>query len=90
MNLLVQISKDELKDLLTDIIKDCVATAEFGVSKSDSPDGILLTVQEASNSLRVSRATLYKLIKGSKIQTIKIGRKRFIKEAEIVNLKNVQ
>ncbi|TWP46015.1 helix-turn-helix domain-containing protein [Lentzea tibetensis] len=43
----------------------------------------LLTVREACEALRISRWTLYDLIRSRAIETIKIGRSRRIPQASI-------
>ena len=44
---------------------------------------IVLTVPEASNMLRVSKWTLYQLIRSRQLDTIKIGRRRVVPVAAI-------
>ncbi|MDA0632278.1 helix-turn-helix domain-containing protein [Nonomuraea sp. MCN248] len=39
---------------------------------------VVLTVDEAAQRLRVSRWTLYTLIRSNQLQTIKIGRRRLV------------
>ncbi|MEW9549699.1 helix-turn-helix domain-containing protein [Nonomuraea sp. NPDC050783] len=39
---------------------------------------LVLTVDEAANRLRVSRWTLYTLIRSNQLRTIKIGRRRLV------------
>jgi excisionase family DNA binding protein len=46
--------------------------------RQESPEGHLLTVQEAANWLRVSRWSVYSLIHSNQLQTIKIGRRRLV------------
>ncbi|MFC5813624.1 MULTISPECIES: helix-turn-helix domain-containing protein [Nonomuraea] len=41
-------------------------------------DDLVLTVDEAAQRLRVSRWTLYTLIRSNQLQTIKIGRRRLV------------
>ena len=38
----------------------------------------LLTVQEAADRLRVSRWSLYNLIRANQLRTVKIGRRRLV------------
>jgi excisionase family DNA binding protein len=46
--------------------------------------GNLLTVDEAAEYLRVSRWTVYNLIRSNQLRTIKIGRRRLIAIAALV------
>ena len=39
---------------------------------------LLLTVDEAAERLRVSRWTLYNLIRSNQLRTVKIGRRRLV------------
>jgi excisionase family DNA binding protein len=39
---------------------------------------LLLTVDEATERLRVSRWTLYNLIRSNQLRTVKIGRRRLV------------
>lgn len=39
---------------------------------------LLMTVQEASDALQISRWQLYQLINQRRLNTVKIGRRRFI------------
>ncbi|GLW25295.1 MULTISPECIES: helix-turn-helix domain-containing protein [Microbispora] len=41
-------------------------------------DDLVLTVDEAAERLRVSRWTLYTLIRSNQLKTIKIGRRRLV------------
>lgn len=45
---------------------------------SESPEGHLLTMQEAADWLRVSRWTVYSLVHSNQLRTIKIGRRRLV------------
>ncbi len=47
-------------------------------ARADQPRPIVLTVKEACQVLRISRWTLYDLIRARSIETIKIGRSRRI------------
>jgi excisionase family DNA binding protein len=44
----------------------------------DARQDYLLTVQEAADRLRVSRWSLYNLIRANQLRTVKIGRRRLI------------
>lgn len=44
---------------------------------------LMLTVREAASALRVSVTTFYGLISSGQIRTIKIGKSRRVKRAEI-------
>ncbi|MEU7986674.1 helix-turn-helix domain-containing protein [Streptosporangium canum] len=41
-------------------------------------DDIVITVEEAAQKLRISRWTLYTLIRSNQLKTIKIGRRRLV------------
>ncbi|MFF5250208.1 helix-turn-helix domain-containing protein [Streptosporangium sp. NPDC000095] len=41
-------------------------------------DDLVITVDEAAQKLRVSRWTLYTLIRSNQLRTIKIGRRRLV------------
>ena len=43
----------------------------------------LLTVDEAAEQLRVSRWTVYNLIRSNQLHTIKIGRRRLVEPAAL-------
>jgi excisionase family DNA binding protein len=43
----------------------------------------LHTVKEACETLKVSRAKLYLLIKGEELKSVKIGKKTLFKESEL-------
>lgn len=44
---------------------------------------LLLTMQEASDALRISRWQLYQLINRRRLKTIRISRRRFIVPADL-------
>jgi excisionase family DNA binding protein len=44
----------------------------------------LLTVDEAAEQLRVSRWTVYNLIRSNQLRTVKIGRRRLVTPAALV------
>jgi excisionase family DNA binding protein len=44
---------------------------------------LVLTVDEAAERLRVSRWTLYNLIRSNKLHTVKIGRRRLVPAAAL-------
>ena len=46
----------------------------------------LLTVKEASATLRISRWKLYDLIRSGRIDTIRIGRRRFVPVDALIKL----
>ncbi|MEU0485639.1 helix-turn-helix domain-containing protein [Streptosporangium sp. G11] len=41
-------------------------------------DDLVITVEEAAQKLRISRWTLYTLIRSNQLRTIKIGRRRLV------------
>jgi excisionase family DNA binding protein len=43
----------------------------------------LLTVDEAADQLRVSRWTVYNLIRSNQLRTVKIGRRRLVTPAAL-------
>lgn len=45
----------------------------------------LLTVQEAADRLRVSRWSVYNLIRSNQLRTIKIGRRRLVTPAALAD-----
>ncbi len=50
---------------------------------TSSPIGMLLTVPEASDRLRISRWSVYDLIHKRELLSVKIGRRRFIPAIEL-------
>ena len=46
-------------------------------------DGYLLTIDEAAERLRVSRWSVYNLIRGHQLRTVKIGRRRLVTPAAL-------
>ena len=44
---------------------------------------LLLTVEQAAQSLQISRASIYPLLQRGEIQSIKIGRRRLIPPASL-------
>ena len=49
----------------------------------DAPTEYLFTVQEAADRLRVSRWSVYNLIRSNQLRTIKIGRRRLVTPAAL-------
>jgi excisionase family DNA binding protein len=49
----------------------------------DARQDYLLTVQEAADRLRVSRWSLYNLIRANQLRTVKIGRRRLVTPAAL-------
>jgi excisionase family DNA binding protein len=47
------------------------------------PTEFLLTVQEAADRLRVSRWSVYNLIRSNQLRTVKIGRRRLVTPAAL-------
>lgn len=47
---------------------------------------IVLTVQEACLVLRVSKGMLYKLIRAGHLETVRMGRRRYVPSASIQSL----
>lgn len=45
--------------------------------------GRLLTVEEAADQLRISRWSVYNLIRGNQLRTVKIGRRRLVTPAAL-------
>jgi excisionase family DNA binding protein len=48
-----------------------------------APADYLLTVQEAAERLRVSRWSVYNLIRANQLHTIKLGRRRLVSPAAL-------
>jgi excisionase family DNA binding protein len=53
-------------------------------SAGGNPPAVLLTVPEAMAALRLSRATLYELIRTREIRTVKVGRCRRVPAVALV------
>ena len=53
---------------------------------NDAGPPLLLTVAEASAALRISRWSLYQLIRSGQLKTIKIGRRRVIPASALAAL----
>jgi excisionase family DNA binding protein len=49
----------------------------------DSAADHLLTIDEAADRLRVSRWSVYNLIRANQLRTVKIGRRRLVTEAAL-------
>jgi excisionase family DNA binding protein len=49
----------------------------------DARQDYLLTVQEAADRLRISRWSLYNLIRAKQLRTVKIGRRRLVTSAAL-------
>jgi excisionase family DNA binding protein len=49
----------------------------------NKPNEYLLTVQEAADRLRVSRWSVYNLIRSKQLRTVKIGRRRLVTPAAL-------
>lgn len=49
----------------------------------DARQDYLLTVQEAADRLRVSRWSLYNLIRSNQLRTVRIGRRRLVTPAAL-------
>ena len=49
----------------------------------DMPLEYLLTIQEAADRLRVSRWSVYNLIRSNQLRTVKIGRRRLVTPAAL-------
>lgn len=47
---------------------------------------IMLTVPEACLMLRISRSMLYQLIRAGKLETVRLGRRRYVHSASIRQL----
>ena len=47
--------------------------------------GRLLTVEEAADQLRISRWSVYNLIRANQLRTIRIGRRRLVTPAALID-----
>lgn len=47
-------------------------------NREASPDEYLLTIQEAADRLRISKWSVYNLIRARKLHTVTIGRRRLV------------
>ena len=52
-------------------------------ARADPAADHLLTVQEAADRLRISRWSVYNLIRAKQLRTIKIGRRRLVTPAAL-------
>jgi excisionase family DNA binding protein len=53
-------------------------TAALNIATDENPAGILLTVEEAAERLRIGRTLMYSLIKTGEIESVPVGRLRRI------------
>ena len=53
------------------------------ISSSNDTAVVLLTVQEAADRLRVSRWSVYNLIRANQLRTVRIGRRRLVTPAAL-------
>ena len=51
----------------------------------DLAAGRLLTVQEAADQLRISRWSVYNLIRANELRTVRIGRRRLVTPAALAD-----
>jgi len=65
----------------------CFGKREGGViaAETESAAARLVTVQEAAEQLRISRWSVYNLIRANQLRTIKIGRRRLITPAALAD-----
>ena len=57
----------------------------MNVPRQEIPPDYLLTVQEAADRLRVSRWSVYNLIRANQLHTVKIGRRRLVSPAALAD-----
>jgi excisionase family DNA binding protein len=55
-----------------------MATANYAGNNPGRPLPRLLSIKQATFELGISRTSLYELIAGQKLRTVKIGRRRFL------------
>jgi excisionase family DNA binding protein len=53
--------------------------------QGSSPNSAVLTAREACEYLRISKWTLYKLIRGCQIKAMKIGNRRLVRRKSLEN-----
>ena len=79
-----------LKELLEPIIDDCITRAMnkyINELRYDRPiNENILGMKEASEYLKISKATMYNLTMGRQIPYYKMGRRNFFKKEELMRL----
>jgi excisionase family DNA binding protein len=72
---LLLISRDELEQILTDIIRKEIRNISFSKKEISSEDDDLISFKEARRLLKISAPTLYKHMKNGEVPFRKIGRR---------------
>jgi excisionase family DNA binding protein len=63
------------------VLRDALDDGKSAAASSSA----MLTVDEACQYLRISKWTLYRLIQGNKVKTIKIGSRRLIRRQSVLD-----
>lgn len=69
------ISRDELEQILTDIIRKEIKTISVTKNETPTEDDDLITFNEALRLLKISRLTLFKHMKSGIVPYRKVGRR---------------
>jgi len=72
---LLLISRDELEQILTDIIRKEIKNISLGNKVVSTEDDDLISFKEARRLLKISAPTLYKHMKNGEVPYRKIGRR---------------
>lgn len=70
---------------IDDATMSLAVTGAPTVEATDSRDALLLTVAEAANRLGVSRAFAYQLVMSGQLRSVKLGRLRKVRVADLTN-----
>ncbi|MBN9454932.1 MAG: helix-turn-helix domain-containing protein [Bosea sp.] len=68
---------------MTESHVELVATTPRKRIVVSSPSSLMVTMREAAEALSISQTTLYSLISSGKLRSVKVGKSRRIKRAEI-------
>ena len=84
MILKVEIDLSELVLKIEEIINNNISRIIIStVPNSEDPDSMLITIKQVSDYLRISRGSIYNLIKKGNLESIKIGNKRLFEKKAI-------
>lgn len=82
---LLMVSKEDLREILLDIIVECFSQPTEETAKEDS----LLPAKEVEKLLGVAHSTLWRWEKNNYLNPVRVGTKLFYKKSDVEQIKQI-
>ncbi len=88
MQNLTLFDRDELKEIITEVVRGCFDEKILPLLRSDDDEEEYYTRDEICSLLHISYPTLWRMERGGIVHSYRVGRKKLYPKKEITNIIN--